>query len=223
MTLHETIRSDDFKRNTVLQHCCDIVLNGYNIVPTLQRCVALIIVGWESSSETSPLSAWAVSTERLLARHQCIHGIRWDPKFFQRYSLEIVLVSTVCDPFAVFISFGMVAIISGDARRVLRRTQIMMKHRVTNIGLILRLEEELGCFSFVRTDRQDHSHSHRNENFTFNQNRVSIAMIEWFSYDLEMKPREQNRNELIERTQTRVAFCWLSERSGEKTLCPRTF
>ena len=92
--------------------------------------------------------------------------------------MEIVLVSTVCDPFAVFISFGVVAIISGDANRVLRRTQIMMKHRVTNIGLILRLEEELGCFSFVRTDRQDNSHSHRNENFTFNQNRVSIAMIE---------------------------------------------
>ena len=127
MTLHETIRNDDFKRNTVLQHCRSIVLNGYNIVPTLQRCVALIIVGWESSSETSPLSAWAVSTERLLARHQCIHGIRWDPKFFQRYSLEIVLVSTVCDPFAVFISFGMVAIISGDANRVLRRTQIILR------------------------------------------------------------------------------------------------
>ena len=32
--LHETIRNDDFLRNTALQHCCDIVLNGYNIVPT---------------------------------------------------------------------------------------------------------------------------------------------------------------------------------------------
>ena len=42
--LHETIRNDDFKRNTALQHCCDIVLNGYNIVPTWQRCVALKIV-----------------------------------------------------------------------------------------------------------------------------------------------------------------------------------
>ena len=42
--IHETIRNDDFQRNTVLQHCCDIVLNGYNIVPALQRCVALKIV-----------------------------------------------------------------------------------------------------------------------------------------------------------------------------------
>ena len=54
-----------------------------------------------------------------------------------------------------------------------------------------------------------------------------------FSYDLEMKMREQNRNNkrteiegfdwFIERIQTRVAFGWLSERSGEKTSCPRTF
>ena len=48
-----------------------------------------------------------------------------------------------------------------------------------------------------------------------------------------MKTREQNRNNkrteiqrfdwFIERTQTRVAFGWLSERSGEKTLCPKNF
>ena len=42
--LHETIRNDDFLRNTALQHCCDIVSNGCNIVPALQRCVALKIV-----------------------------------------------------------------------------------------------------------------------------------------------------------------------------------
>ena len=43
--LHETIRNDDFLRNTALQNdCCDIVSNGYNIVPTLQRCVAVKIV-----------------------------------------------------------------------------------------------------------------------------------------------------------------------------------
>ena len=57
--------------------------------------------------------------------------------------------------------------------------------------------------------------------------------IERFSHDLEMKTREQNRNNkqteierfdwFIERIQTRVAFGWLSERSGEKTSCPRTF
>ena len=41
--LHGTIRNDDFWRNTALQHCRDTVLNGYNIGPALQRCVALKI------------------------------------------------------------------------------------------------------------------------------------------------------------------------------------
>ena len=54
-------------------------------------------------------------------------------------------------------------------------------------------------------------------------------VIKRFSHDLEMKTREQNRNnkrteiELfdwsIERIQTRVAFRWLNERSDEKTSC----
>ena len=57
--------------------------------------------------------------------------------------------------------------------------------------------------------------------------------LERFSYDLEMKTREQNRNNkrieierfdwFIERIQTHVAFGWLSERSRKKTSCPRTF
>ena len=48
-----------------------------------------------------------------------------------------------------------------------------------------------------------------------------------------MKTREQNRNNkrteierfdwFIERIQTRVAFGWLSERSGEKTVHPKNF
>ena len=48
-----------------------------------------------------------------------------------------------------------------------------------------------------------------------------------------MKTRKQNRNNkrtemewfdwFIEQIQTRVDFGWLSERSGEKTLGPRTF
>ena len=44
--LHETIRNDDFyHNNTAMQHCYDIVSNGYNLVQTLQRrCVALKIV-----------------------------------------------------------------------------------------------------------------------------------------------------------------------------------
>ena len=61
---------------------------------------------------------------------------------------------------------------------------------------------------------------------------VNMA-LERFSYDLEMKTREQDRNSkrtkiqrfdwFVERIQTRVAFGWLSERSDEKTSCPRTF
>ena len=42
--LNETIRNVDFKRNTLLQRCCDIVQNDYNIVLALQRFVALKIV-----------------------------------------------------------------------------------------------------------------------------------------------------------------------------------
>ena len=59
------------------------------------------------------------------------------------------------------------------------------------------------------------------------------VMIERFSYDLEMKTREQNRNNkrteierfdwFIERIQTHLAFGWLSERSAEKTSCPKNF
>ena len=58
-------------------------------------------------------------------------------------------------------------------------------------------------------------------------------MLERFSNDLEMKTRKQDRNNkrteierfdwFVERIQTRVAFDWLSERSDEKTSCPRTF
>ena len=61
---------------------------------------------------------------------------------------------------------------------------------------------------------------------------VFILCLERFSFDLEMKTREQNRNDkqteierldwFIERIQIRVAFGWVSERSGEKTPCPRT-
>ena len=42
--LHGPIRNDDFLRIPVLQHCCDVVSNSYNIVQKLQRCVALKIV-----------------------------------------------------------------------------------------------------------------------------------------------------------------------------------
>ena len=59
------------------------------------------------------------------------------------------------------------------------------------------------------------------------------TLFERFSYDLETKKREQNRDNkrteterfdrFIERIQTRVGFGWLSDRSGEKSPCPRTF
>ena len=60
-----------------------------------------------------------------------------------------------------------------------------------------------------------------------------LLKLEGFSYDLEMKTREQNRNNkrskverfgwFIERIKTRLAFCWLSERSGQKNLMPENF
>ena len=60
-----------------------------------------------------------------------------------------------------------------------------------------------------------------------------LGQLERFSYGLEIKTREQYGNNkqteierfdwFIEHIQTRVAFYWLSEHSGEKTRCPRTF
>jgi len=55
---------------------------------------------------------------------------------------------------------------------------------------------------------------------------ITEMSLERFSYDLEIKTREQNRNNkrpeierfdsFIERIQTRLAFGWLSERSGAR-------
>ena len=75
---------------------------------------------------------------------------------------------------------------------------------------------------------------HSNETFLAVLSRGTIFFpVERFSYDLEMKTREQNRNNkrteigrydwFIERTQKCVAFGCLRERSGEKTSCLRTF
>ena len=59
-----------------------------------------------------------------------------------------------------------------------------------------------------------------------------VGLIEQFLYDLEMKTRKQNRNNkqveierfdwFIKWIQTRMAFGWLSECSGEKTSCTRS-
>ena len=57
-------------------------------------------------------------------------------------------------------------------------------------------------------------------------------LLEWFSDDLEMNARKNGNNKQAEierfdwfivRIQTRVASGWLSERSSERTSCPRTF
>ena len=58
-------------------------------------------------------------------------------------------------------------------------------------------------------------------------------MIERYSCNPEMKTRERNRNNkrteikqfdwFIERIQMHLAFGWLSERSAEKTSCPKNF
>ena len=45
-----------------MRHCYDIVSNSYNIVPTLQRCVALKIVFFLSES----LSSHAISRQKHL-------------------------------------------------------------------------------------------------------------------------------------------------------------
>ena len=60
-----------------------------------------------------------------------------------------------------------------------------------------------------------------------------LVLIKRFSYDLEMKTHEQNRNNkrteiewfdwFIERIQTRVAFGWLGERLAEKLHARRAF
>ena len=53
------------------------------------------------------------------------------------------------------------------------------------------------------------------------------VFIEQFSYDLAKQKQQTNGNWaiwLVYRTDTNArSFGWLSERSGEKTLCPRTF
>ena len=42
--LHETTRNNDFLRNTAVQHCFNMVWNGYNTVSTEQHSDPLKIV-----------------------------------------------------------------------------------------------------------------------------------------------------------------------------------
>ena len=87
--LQETIRNDDFQRNTALQHCCDIVSNGFNIVPTLQRCVALKIVVANRLRVTLPLITFPETRfyepARLSSPHPnpSFHKNRWTPAWLR--------------------------------------------------------------------------------------------------------------------------------------------
>ena len=71
-----TICNVDFQRNKALQYCCDIILNSSNIVPTLQRRFALLIIErCESSRATAPYldhfhfeggGIWVISEKNIL-------------------------------------------------------------------------------------------------------------------------------------------------------------
>ena len=59
--LHEMIRDDDFLRNTALQHCWDIVSNGYNIAPALQKSSLRIVpcnIAFTSRAFASTIRTW---------------------------------------------------------------------------------------------------------------------------------------------------------------------
>ena len=68
--LHDTIRNDDFQRNTALQHCCDIVSNGYNVVPALQHCCTKNRV-----SPPSHINTWKI-LQRIQRQVRRDHGNR---------------------------------------------------------------------------------------------------------------------------------------------------
>ena len=68
--LHDTIRNDDFQRNTALQHCCDIVQHGYNIVPALQHCSTK-----NRASPRSRINTWKIS-QRIQRQARRDHGNR---------------------------------------------------------------------------------------------------------------------------------------------------
>ena len=84
--LHGTFPSSNIWSNVALQHCCDIVSNGCNIVPTLQRCVALKIIvanrlvqhklqdGWGKSVSNSFYSDWMCRAVPVTAFSGIPHG-----------------------------------------------------------------------------------------------------------------------------------------------------
>ena len=100
-----------------------------------------------------------------------------------------------------------------------------------NILEKLKWGRKIRCLPIPGTSENGTGVRARNSRESYN---IFVSLrIERFSYDLEMNTREQNRNNkrteierfdwFIERTLTCVAFDWLSERSGEKTSCPKNF
>ena len=58
MMLHGTIHSDDFERNTALQHCCDVVSNSCKIATQYRAKISRC----ESSVVRSPLDSGSLRT-----------------------------------------------------------------------------------------------------------------------------------------------------------------
>ena len=98
---------------TLMQHCCDIVSNSYNIVPTLQRCVALKIVFslWKSEwpcdiPPKTPRVACDIISVNWVILHWYACGadgrsdgrtVTWLPKKELSNFLKVVLHETICN------------------------------------------------------------------------------------------------------------------------------
>jgi len=105
-------------------------------------------------------------------------------------------------------------------------------HTVSELGYTIFGQPFLGSsdnagFLYVKPTYQVLGTSHQYQYLCI----IKRKRLERYSYDLEMKTREQNRNNkrteierfdwFTERMQRRVAFGWLSDRSDERTSCPR--
>ena len=88
--LREMICNDDFQRNTTLQHCCDIVSNSYNIVPTLQRCVALKIVDANHFKGPCHDDFAVFSVVKSLINSAFIHTLNAPLEIWKRYQTNFI-------------------------------------------------------------------------------------------------------------------------------------
>ena len=79
-----------------MQHCCDIVSNGYNIVPALQCCVVLKsllqIVSWNITLIHKLMSHGTIHMQqRLLAQHSITTLLRYCFELFSFFN-----IATLC-------------------------------------------------------------------------------------------------------------------------------